>query len=67
MWNRIKDKIKSGSIILMHNGTEHTKDALDRIIYNITQKGFNIVTVSNLIYDKDYIIDNTGMQKMVKN
>ena len=67
MWNRLKDKITGGSIVLMHNGTAHTADALDKIIYNITQKGLNIVTVSDLIYKDNYTIDNNGMQKMVKN
>jgi len=67
MWNRLKDKLKNGSIILMHNGTSHTAEALDKIIYNITEKGFNIVKVSDLIYNENYIIDNNGMQKLVKN
>ena len=67
MWNRLKDKIAEGSIVLMHNGTDHTADALDKLIYNITQKGLNIVTVSDLIYKENYTIDNNGMQKMVKN
>ncbi len=67
MWNRLKDKIAEGSIVLMHNGTAHTADALDKLIYNITQKGLNIVTVSDLIYKENYTIDNNGMQKMVKN
>ena len=45
MWNKIKDKISNGDIILMHNGTEHTADSLDMIIKNIKEKGFNLVTV----------------------
>ncbi len=67
MWNRLKDKLTNGSIILMHNGTEHTADALDKLIYNITEQGFSIVSVSDLIYKENYIIDNNGMQKMAKN
>lgn len=66
MWDRLNDKLENGSIILMHNGTEHTAESLDKLIYNITQKGFNIVTVSDLIYSGDYTIDNNGMQKLVK-
>lgn len=66
MWNRLKDKLKNGSIILMHNGTAHTAESLDKIIYNIKQKGFEIVKVSDLIYNNNYIIDNNGMQKLVK-
>lgn len=66
MWNRLKDKLTSGSIILMHNGTKHTADSLDKIIYNIQEKGFNIITVSDLIYNDNYTIDNNGIQKLVK-
>lgn len=66
MWARLKDKLKCGDIILMHNGTKHTADSLDKIIYNIKEKGFNLVTVSELIYKDNYTIDNAGMQKQVK-
>lgn len=38
MWDRLKDKLTNGSIVLMHNGTEHTAEALDEIIYNITRE-----------------------------
>ncbi len=65
MWSRLKDKLKSGDIVLMHNGTKHTAEALDKLIYNIQQKGFNIVKVSDLIYSDNYTIDSTGMQKLV--
>lgn len=67
MWDRLKDKIKPGDIILMHNGTEHTAEALDRIIYNIKEKGYEIVPVSKLIYNENYTIDANGMQKQIKN
>lgn len=66
MWSRLKDKLTNGSIILMHNGTKHTADSLDKLIYNIQEKGYNIVTVSDLIYKENYTIDNNGMQKLVK-
>ena len=35
MWNRIKNKLDKGSIILSHNGTKHTADSLDMLIKNI--------------------------------
>ena len=62
MWGRIKGKIKNGSIILSHNGTKHTAESLDMLIKNIKSKGFEIVKVSDLIYQDDYRIDNNGMQ-----
>ena len=62
MWGRIKGKIKNGSIILSHNGTKHTAESLDMLIKNIKSKGFEIVEVSDLIYQDNYRIDNNGMQ-----
>ena len=63
IWNRIKDKIGSGDIILMHNGTEHTADSLDMILKNIKAKNLDIVKVSELIYKENYVIDVNGTQK----
>ena len=63
MWNRIKDKISSGDIILMHNGTEHTADSLDKIIKNIKEKNLEVVKISELIYKENYTIDVNGTQK----
>ena len=62
MWNKIKDKISNGDIILMHNGTENTANSLDMILTNIKNKGYNIVPVSDLIYKENYSIDNNGVQ-----
>lgn len=67
MWNRINGKLNNGSIILMHNGTEHTTDSLDMIIKNIQQSGYEIVTVSDLIYQENYTIDRNGVQKLQEN
>lgn len=63
MWDRLNTKITKGSIILMHNGTEHTADSLEMILKNIQGKGYEIVKVSDLIYQENYSIDATGMQK----
>lgn len=62
MWNRLKDKLKAGDIILMHNGTKHTADSLDMIIKNIKEKELQIVTVSDLIYKDNYKINSNGTQ-----
>ena len=62
MWERIESKLDKGSIILMHNGTENTALALDSIIKNIKEKGYQPVTVSELIYKDNYTIDNNGVQ-----
>ncbi len=62
MWERIEPKLEKGSIILMHNGTENTAMSLDMIIKHIKEEGYDMVTVSDLIYKEDYTIDNNGVQ-----
>lgn len=62
MWKRIKDKLTKGSIILSHNGTKHTAESLDMLIKNIKACGFEITTVSNLIYKENYSINSDGTQ-----
>ena len=63
MWNRLDSKLNSGSIILTHNGTKHTADSLDMILKNIKQKGYEVVSVSDLIHKENYKIDSTGVQQ----
>ena len=62
MWNRIKDKIGAGDIILMHNGTDNTANSLNMILKNIKDKNLEIVKVSDLIYKDNYTIDVNGVQ-----
>ena len=62
MWNRLKEKIKAGDIILSHNGTKHTADSLDMIIKNIKAKDLEVVRISDLIYQENYTINNNGTQ-----
>jgi len=52
----------NGSIILMHNGAKYTKDALDRVITGLQEKGYEIVPVSELIYKENYNMDHEGRQ-----
>lgn len=62
MWNRLKNKLENGAIILSHNGTKHTADSLDMLIKNIKSRGYEIITVSQLIYKDNYIINGNGTQ-----
>lgn len=62
MWNRIKNKLENGSIILSHNGTKHTADSLDMLIKNIKSSGYEITTISDLIYKDNYSINSNGTQ-----
>lgn len=51
----------NGDIILLHNGTEHTADVLPSILEELS-KNHTFVSVSDLIYYNDFIIDHTGRQ-----
>ena len=62
MWKRLDGKLKSGDIILSHNGTKHTADSLDMLIKNIKAKGYKVVKVSELIYQENYTINLNGTQ-----
>ena len=62
MWNRLKNKLDGGAIILSHNGTKHTADSLDMLIKNIKASGFQVTTISEIIYKDNYSINNKGTQ-----
>lgn len=51
-----------GSIILLHNGSKHTAEALPKIISGLKEKGFEIVPISELIYVGHYFLDHEGRQ-----
>ena len=52
----------NGSIILMHNGAKYTPDALDAVITGLQEKGFELVTVSELIWKENFYLDQEGRQ-----
>ncbi len=60
--NRIFTKVKNGSIILMHNGTNDTANVLDEMIKELKNKGFNFKPVSEFIYKENYTINHEGRQ-----
>ena len=64
MWKRLENKLTPGSIILSHNGTKHTADSLEMLLEQIEQKGYKIVTVSELIHKENYYIDVNGTQRI---
>lgn len=52
----------NGSIILCHNGAKYTKDALEKVITTLQEKGYEFVPVSKLIYKENYHMDHEGRQ-----
>ncbi len=63
MLKRVMKKAKNGSIILLHLGAEHTKEALPKIIKALQNEGYEIVPISELVYPKDSsYMDQNGTQ-----
>lgn len=64
---RVTSKVHPGSIVLFHNAAIHTPEALPGILEALTQDGYTIVPISQLILPgecgNDYTIDHTGRQK----
>ena len=58
---RVLDKTKNGDIILMHNGTKFTADALETLLPALCKK-YTLVSVSDLIYKDNYTVDAAGRQ-----
>ena len=58
----ISKKLSPGSIILMHNGARYTAESLDTIIKTITDAGYKIVPISEIIYKENYKINSQGEQ-----
>ncbi|MEG1608746.1 MAG: polysaccharide deacetylase family protein [Clostridia bacterium] len=59
---RVSKNVKSGSIILCHNNSEHIVEALPLILTQLSGAGYKFVTMSQLVADKDYTIDSNGIQ-----
>ncbi len=47
-YNAVLDKVKDGDIVLMHDIHSPTADAVERIVPALTERGFRLVTVSEL-------------------
>lgn len=52
----------AGSIILCHNGAKYTAQALDTLITNLKEKGYEFVPISELIYTDNYHMNHEGRQ-----
>ncbi len=54
--------LKNGAIILLHNGTKYTNQALDAMLTKLEQQGYSFISLSDLIIRDNYHIDHTGRQ-----
>lgn len=60
--SRVKQSVKSGSIILFHNNSDHILEALPLIINYLKGQDYKMVKLSDLVYQTDYSINNNGLQ-----
>lgn len=61
--NRVVNKVQNGSIILCHNNSEHILDALPLVLDRLTNMGYQITSVGDLIIKDNYYVDNLGIQR----
>lgn len=54
--------LDNGAIILCHNGAKHTAEALDEMLTNLKEQGYEIVPISELIIRDNFHMDVTGQQ-----
>lgn len=50
VYNSIMDQVKDGSVILLHDTRPTTAAAMKRLIPSLIEEGFQLVTVSELLY-----------------
>ena len=60
---KVLDNTKSGSILLFHNDLQNTTEALPNVLKGLKEKGFEFVTVDELILHDNYTIDANGEQQ----
>ena len=67
MTKTVLDKVRDGSIVLMHNGAKNTPAALPGIIEGIKDKGYEIVLIKDLIPEGEYYTDVQGELHLMEN
>ncbi len=60
---RVTTKVKNGSIILMHNNSDHVLDGARMILDRLKLQGYKVTSVGKLIYEDNYSIDRNGVQR----
>lgn len=60
---RVLKRVKNGSIVLFHNQGLHTAEALPTIIKTLKDRGYEFLTIGEMIYKDDYQMMPDGGQK----
>lgn len=56
------EALNNGSIIVFRLGTKYTPYALEELILKLQEKGYSLLALSELVYEKDYLVDLSGRQ-----
>lgn len=56
-------EVQSGDIIMFQNNMAETPGAIEAVILGLREKGFKIITVSDLLLDGDFYVDGSGTQR----
>ena len=62
MCSRVMDRVKNGSIILMHNNSDNILDGLKLILQRLKTQGYEITSIGELVYKDSFEIDRNGVQ-----
>lgn len=60
--SRVLSRVKAGSIVLMHNNSDHILEGLPIILEGLKEKGLKPVKMNELVYKENYSVDNNGRQ-----
>lgn len=59
---RVVRNVRNGSIVLFHNNAQYVSCYLPRILQKLTDDGYKVVAVGDLVLKENYYIDHTGRQ-----
>ncbi|NMB21654.1 MAG: polysaccharide deacetylase family protein [Firmicutes bacterium] len=66
IYERVMEQVEPGSIVLFHNAAPGTPGAIRRLIPDLLAKGYEIVPISQLLYQDNFYIDHAGIQRPAK-
>ncbi len=64
--NEVLSVVKGGDIIMFQNNMSQTPKALGGIILGLRERGFKIVTLSEMLIDDNYLVDEKGTQRKIQ-
>lgn len=60
---RVVNGVKPGSIVLFHNNATNIVDGLRLVLDRLTNAGYKITSIGNLLIKDDYYVDSEGKQR----